>query len=168
VLERLGARPTLDVNGLLSGYTGEGAKTVLPARAMAKISMRLVPDQDYHTIEKLFADHVRRLAPEGVTVEVEALHGGFPWRAEPEGPLFEAATRALESAYGRAPVHMREGGSIPIVRAFQETLGAPVVLIGFGLPGENAHAPNEWMSVDNFHRGAQAIALLYEELRPAG
>ncbi|CAN5846345.1 dipeptidase [soil metagenome] len=168
VLERLGARPTLDVNGLLSGYTGEGAKTVLPARAMAKISMRLVPDQDYHTIEKLFADHVRRLAPEGVTVEVEALHGGFPWRAEPEGPLFEAATRALESAYGRAPVHMREGGSIPIVRAFQETLGAQVVLIGFGLPGENAHAPNEWMSVDNFHRGAQAIALLYDELRPAG
>lgn len=168
VLERLGARPTLDVNGLLSGYTGEGAKTVLPARAMAKISMRLVPDQDYRTIERLFADHVRRLAPDGVTVEVEALHGGHAWRADPEGPVFDAATRALETAFGRAPVHMREGGSIPIVRAFQETLSAPVVLIGFGLPGENAHAPNEWMSVDVFHRGAQAIALLYDELRPAG
>jgi len=164
-LERVWVRPTLDVNGLLSGYTGEGAKTVLPAKAMAKVSMRLVPDQDHHQVEQAFIDYVKSLAPEGVTVEVEALHGGQPWFAEPSGPVFEAARRALAKAYGRDPVTIREGGSIPIVKAFEDTLGAPVVLIGFGLPGENAHAPNEWMSVDNFHRGAEAIAMLYDELR---
>ncbi|MFL5539745.1 MAG: dipeptidase [Longimicrobiaceae bacterium] len=164
-LERVWVRPTLDVNGLLSGYTGEGAKTVLPARAMAKVSMRLVPDQDHHEVERAFIDYVKSLAPEGVTVEVEALHGGQPWFAEPSGPVFEAARRALAKAYGREPVTIREGGSIPIVKAFEETLGAPVVLIGFGLPGENAHAPNEWMSLDNFHQGAEAIAALYDELR---
>ncbi|HEX8696167.1 MAG TPA: dipeptidase [Longimicrobium sp.] len=164
-LERIWARPTLDVNGLLSGYTGEGAKTVLPARAMAKVSMRLVPDQDYKEVESAFTDHVLSLAPEGVKVEVEALHGGQPWYAEPSGPVFDAARRALARAFGREPVTIREGGSIPIVQQFQEILGAPVVLIGFGLPGENAHAPNEWMSVENFHKGAEAVALLYEELR---
>ena len=104
----------------------------------------------------------------GVTVEVEALHGGQPWKAEPEGPLFGAAERALEQAFGQAPVYIREGGSIPIVQAFQATFAAPVVLIGFGLPGENAHAPNEWLSLDNFHRGALAIALLYAELARDG
>jgi acetylornithine deacetylase/succinyl-diaminopimelate desuccinylase-like protein len=164
-LERIWVRPTLDVNGLLSGYTGEGAKTVLPARAMAKVSMRLVPDQDYKEVERLFTAHVKSLAPEGVTVEVEALHGGQPWYAQPEGPLFGAAERALEKAFGQPPVYIREGGSIPIVQAFQETFGVPAVLIGFGLPGENAHAPNEWMSVDNYHRGTEAIALMYDELR---
>jgi acetylornithine deacetylase/succinyl-diaminopimelate desuccinylase-like protein len=164
-VERIWARPTLDVNGLLSGYTGEGAKTVLPARAMAKVSMRLVPDQDYKEIERIFIEHVKSLAPEGVTVEVEALHGGQPWFAEPEGKVFDAAKRALARAYGKDPVMIREGGSIPIVQSFQQTLNAPVVLIGFGLPGENAHAPNEWMSVENFHVGAEAIAALYEELR---
>jgi acetylornithine deacetylase/succinyl-diaminopimelate desuccinylase-like protein len=163
-LERIWARPTLDVNGLLSGYTGEGAKTVLPARAMAKVSMRLVPDQDYREVERMFTEHVKSLAPEGVTVEVEALHGGQPWHAEGSGPVFDAAARALEQAYGRTPVYIREGGSIPIVQSFQETLGAPVLLIGFGLPGENAHAPDEWISVENFHTGAEAIALLYEGL----
>ena len=164
-LERIWVRPTLDVNGLLSGYTGEGAKTVLPARAMAKVSMRLVPDQDYKEVESAFTRHVLSLAPPGVTVEVEALHGGQPWHAEPSGPVFDAAKRALAKAFGKEPVMIREGGSIPIVQQFQELLGAPVVLIGFGLPGENAHAPNEWMSVENFHRGAEAIAMLYEELR---
>lgn len=163
-LERIWARPTLDVNGLLSGYTGEGAKTVLPARAMAKISMRLVPDQDFHRIEQLFIEHVKSLAPEGVSVEVKALHGGQPWRADPAEPIFAAAARALELAFGRRPVFIREGGSIPIVQAFQATFGAPVVLLGFGLPGENAHAPNEWFSLENYQRGTQAIALLYDEL----
>lgn len=163
-LERKSARPTLDVNGLLSGYTGEGAKTVLPARAMAKVSMRLVPDQDFRKIEEMFARHVREIAPPGVKVEVEALHGGQPWYADPKEPIFQSAARALERAFGRAPVFTREGGSIPIVQAFQQTFGAPVVLLGFGLPGENAHAPNEWMSVDNYTRGAEAIAHLYDEL----
>ena len=163
-LERIWARPTLDVNGLLSGYTGEGAKTVLPARAMAKISMRLVPDQDHHEVEQRFAEHVRRLAPTGVTVEVEALHGGQPWAAAPDEPIFAAAERALAKAFGRDPVYIREGGSIPIVHAFRNTFNVPVVLLGFGLPGENAHAPNEWLSLENFHTGTLAIALLYDEL----
>jgi acetylornithine deacetylase/succinyl-diaminopimelate desuccinylase-like protein len=163
-LERIWARPTLDVNGLLSGYTGEGAKTVLPARAMAKISMRLVPEQDYRDIERRFEAHVRALAPAGVTVEVEALHGGQPWRADPAESVFDAASRALERAFGRAPVFVREGGSIPIVEAFQRTFAAPVVLIGFGLPGENAHAPNEWISLENYRIGTRAIAYLYDEI----
>lgn len=167
-LERVWARPTLDVNGLLSGYTGEGAKTVLPAKAMAKVSMRLVPDQDYHDIERKFTEYVSSLAPEGVTVEVEALHGGQPWRADPTEQIFEAASGALAEAFGRDPVYIREGGSIPIVQAFQQTFGTPVVLMGFGLPGENAHAPNEWMSLENYSKGARAIALLYDRLDSSG
>jgi acetylornithine deacetylase/succinyl-diaminopimelate desuccinylase-like protein len=167
VLERLWLRPTLDVNGLLSGYTGEGAKTVLPGRAMAKVSMRLVPDQDYQDIERKFADHVRALAPPGVEVEAVALHGGQPWHAEPSGPVFDAAARALEEAFGRAPVFIREGGSIPIVRSFEEAFGVPVVLIGFGLPGENAHAPNEWFSLENYRKGAAAVARMYDHLGEA-
>jgi acetylornithine deacetylase/succinyl-diaminopimelate desuccinylase-like protein len=110
---------------------------------------------------------VQSLAPAGVEVTVEALHGGQPWRAEPQEPIFQAASRALEQAFGRAPVFIREGGSIPIVHAFQQTFGSPVVLIGFGLPGTNAHAPNEWFSLDNYRRGTQAIAFLYSELTPA-
>ncbi|MEX2583216.1 MAG: dipeptidase [Gemmatimonadota bacterium] len=162
-LERIGIRPTLDVNGLLSGYTGEGAKTVLPARAMAKVSMRLVPAQSHEDIEEKFTRHVRALTPAGVTVEVEALHGGEPWYADPQHPIFESAARALQKAFGREPVFIREGGSIPIVQAFQQTLDAPVLLIGFALPGSNAHAPDEWFSLDNFARGAEAIANLLDE-----
>jgi acetylornithine deacetylase/succinyl-diaminopimelate desuccinylase-like protein len=167
-LERIWTRPALDVNGLLSGYTGEGAKTVLPAKAMAKVSMRLVPDQDYREIENLFIRHVESLAPEGVTVEVEALHGGAAWYADPEGPMFAAASRALRRAYDREPVFIRAGGSIPIVQSFEQTFGAPVILIGFGLPGENAHAPDEWMSVENYELGTDAIAYLYDELSTNG
>jgi acetylornithine deacetylase/succinyl-diaminopimelate desuccinylase-like protein len=163
-LERIWARPTLDVNGLLSGYTGEGAKTVLPARAMAKVSMRLVPDQDHRVIEERFTAYVGSLAPEGVTVEVKALHGGQPWLVDPTESIFEAARRALKGAFGKDPVFIREGGSIPIVKAFEQTFGAPVVLLGFGLPGENAHAPNEWMSLENFAKGTDAIARMYDEL----
>jgi acetylornithine deacetylase/succinyl-diaminopimelate desuccinylase-like protein len=163
-LERIWARPTLDVNGLLSGYTGEGAKTVLPARAMAKVSMRLVPDQDHREIERRFTEYVRSLAPAGVAVELEALHGGQPWLVDPTEPIFAAAARALRGAFGRDPVFIREGGSIPIVQAFQQTFGAPVLLLGFGLPGENAHAPNEWISLENFAKGTEAVALLYDEL----
>lgn len=165
VLERLWTRPTLDVNGLLSGYTGEGAKTVLPAKAMAKVSMRLVPDQDYRDVERKFAEHVRSLTPEGVSVRVEALHGGPPWYSEPRGPVFDAARRALAAEFGREPVFTRGGGSIPIVQHFEQTLGAPVVLIGFGLPGDNLHAPNESMLIENYTRGIAAIAALYDELR---
>lgn len=163
-LERLWMRPTCEINGLLSGYTGEGAKTVLPSKAMAKVSCRLVPDQDPHEIERLMRAHVERVAPKGVTVNVTHLHGGSPWRANLDGPLFDAARRALASAFGRQPVVTGEGGSIPVVGDFQRILKAPVLLMGFGLPGENAHAPNEWMSEENFTKGLRAVAMLYQEL----
>ncbi len=165
-LEKLWTRPTCEVNGLLSGYTGEGAKTVLPGTSMAKVSCRLVPDQDPETTRTLVEAHVRAAAPAGVTVTVTALHGGHPWRAELEGPVFDAAARALATAFGREPVIIGEGGSIPVVNDFARILKAPVLLVGFGLPGENAHAPDEWISQDNFRRGMRAIAALWDEMAP--
>jgi acetylornithine deacetylase/succinyl-diaminopimelate desuccinylase-like protein len=162
--ERLWTRPTCEVNGLLSGYTGEGSKTVLPSYAMAKVSCRLVPDQDPKKIEKLFERHVKSVTPEGVTVEVVVMHGGRPWRARLEGRLHDAAARALRDAFGRDVIYAGEGGSIPIVSEFERVLGAPVLLMGFGLPGENAHAPDEWMSAENFEKGMVASAHLLQEL----
>ena len=162
-LEKLWTRPTCEVNGLLSGYTGEGAKTVLPSKAMAKVSCRLVPDQDPRGIEKLMKAHVAKVAPKGVKVDVRVLHGGRPWRAELDGPIFEAAKSALRAAFGKEPVITGEGGSIPVVGDFERILGAPVLLVGFGLPGENAHAPDEWMSVENFRGGMIAMATLWDE-----
>lgn len=163
-LEKLWTRPTCEVNGLLSGYTDEGAKTVLPSHAMAKVSCRLVPDQDPAEIGQLLEAHVRANAPDGVTVKVSMLHGGHPWRADLSGPLYEAAGRALTAAFGRQPVVTGEGGSIPVVNDFVRLLEAPVLLIGFGLPGENAHAPDEWISQENFRLGMKAIAALWDEI----
>jgi acetylornithine deacetylase/succinyl-diaminopimelate desuccinylase-like protein len=164
LLERIWVRPTMEVNGLLSGYTGEGSKTVLPSFAMAKVSCRLVPDQDPATIQRLFQEHVDRVKPEGVDVEVVVMHGGRPWRARLEGRLYDAAARALEKAWGRRVVFAGEGGSIPIVPEFERMLGAPALLMGFGLPGANTHAPDEWMSVENFEKGTAAAAALIQEL----
>ena len=161
--ERLWVRPTAEVNGMLSGYTGEGSKTVLPAHAMAKVSCRLVPDQDPEKIADRAAAHVRRVAPAGVEVEFIRMHGGRPWRARLEGRLVEAGAKALEKAYGRPVVYAGEGGSIPIVPEFERVLGAPALLMGFGLPGENAHAPDEWMSLDNYEKGTHAAAALLTE-----
>ena len=166
-LERIWTRPTCEVNGLLSGYTGEGAKTVLPSKAMAKVSCRLVPDQNPEAIGRLLESHVRRVAPKGVEITIHHLHGGRPWRAELAGPVFDAARRALAAAFGREPVIVGEGGSIPVVGDFERILGAPVLLMGFGLPGENAHAPNEWMSDENFVTGTKAVAAFWEELSAA-
>lgn len=163
-LERLWIRPTCEVNGLLSGYTGEGAKTVLPARAMAKISCRLVPDQDPKRIAELLRAHLERVAPPEVEIEVVGLHGGHPWRADPTGPLFEAAGDALEEAFGTRPVRVGEGGSIPIVGDFEHVLGAPALLVGFALPGCNMHAPDEWFTVANFETGIEALISLYPRL----
>ncbi len=163
-LERLLVRPTVEVNGMLSGYIGEGSKTVLPAHAMAKVSCRLVPNQDPEKIAELFRNHVERVAPEGVTVRVDFLHGGKPWRANVEGPLYEAAAAALEKAFGKKPVYAGSGGSIPIVPEFEAILKAPALLMGFGLPGENAHAPNEWMGVEAFEKGLHACAELLTQL----
>jgi acetylornithine deacetylase/succinyl-diaminopimelate desuccinylase-like protein len=164
-LEKLWTRPTCEVNGMLSGYTGEGAKTVLPGKAMLKVSCRLVPDQDPAAIGKLMDAHVKANLPAGVTATVTHLHGGHPWRADLEGPLFDAASRALEAAFGRKPIIAGEGGSIPVVTDFARILGAPVLLAGFGLPGENAHAPDEWISEDAFRRGMKALAALWDELQ---
>lgn len=166
-LERLWTRPTCEVNGLLSGYTGEGAKTVLPAISMAKVSFRLVPDQDPDAIARLVREHVARVLPIGVTATVTALHGGRPWRADLQGPIIDAGKRALQAAFGREPVITGEGGSIPVVGDFERILGAPVLLMGFGLPGENAHAPNEWISVENYQLGIRAAATLLDEFAVA-
>jgi acetylornithine deacetylase/succinyl-diaminopimelate desuccinylase-like protein len=163
-LERLWTRPTCEVHGFLSGYTGEGAKTVIPARASAKMSCRLVADQDPAEIDRLLRAHVERVKPLGVSVEVTLFLGGPAWRAELSGPLFAAASRALAATFGREPVIIGDGGSIPVVGEFQRILGAPVLLMGFGLPGENAHAPNEWLDLGNFEGGMRTAALLWEEL----
>jgi acetylornithine deacetylase/succinyl-diaminopimelate desuccinylase-like protein len=129
---------------------------------MAKVSCRLVPDQQPERISELFEAHVRRVAPPEVRVTVTYLHGGRPWRAELSGSLFDAARRALAEAFGREPVITGEGGSIPVVGDFQRILGTPVLLMGFGLPGENAHAPNEWMSDENFVKGTKAVARFWD------
>ncbi len=163
-LERRWARPTLDVNGMLSGFTGEGVKTVLPGRAMAKVSCRLVPDQDPEEIARLVEQEVLRLAPDTVEVKVRYHHGGSPWMTDPTHPVLEAAGRAAEKAWGRTPVRVREGGSIPIVSTFCRILEVPAVLLGIGLADENAHAPNEHLDLGNFHAGIRASAFLMEEL----
>ena len=167
-LERLWYRPALDVNGMISGFTGDGAKTVLPAKASAKISMRLVADQDPDEIEQMFTRYIESLAPEGVTVRVVPSHGGQPWAADPDSPLFEAAAAALEESFGRRPVYIREGGSIPIVPLFEEILEGPVLLLGFAPPGGNAHAPNEWMDMATYHKGIETIARMYDEVAMRG
>jgi acetylornithine deacetylase/succinyl-diaminopimelate desuccinylase-like protein len=163
-LERLWIRPTCDVNGLLCGYTGEGSKTVLPNRAMAKVSFRLVPDQTPAKVRSLFEKHVRGVTPPGVSVEIRELHGGRPWKARVEGKGFEAVGAALEEAFGTRPVIMGGGGSIPIVVEFEEKLDAKALLVGFSLPGCNLHAPDEWLPIENFEKGIGALALLYEKL----
>ena len=163
-LERTWARPTVEVNGLLSGFTGEGAKTVLPAVSMAKISMRLVPNQDPDKIAALFEAYVRKIAPKTVELKITRMHGGKPWMTSFDNPFVQAAGRAIEKGFGRQPVFTREGGSIPVVSTFQEELGLPSVLFGVGLPDENAHAPNEKLDVSNFHNGIIASAYLYDEM----
>ena len=163
-LERTWARPTFEINGLLSGFTGEGAKTVLPAVAMAKVSMRLVPNQTPDTIAGLFEAHLRDVTPKTVELKITRMHGGKPWMTSYDNPFVQAAGRAIERGFGRKPVFTREGGSIPVVSTFQEELGLPSVLFGVGLPDENAHAPNEKLDVANFHGGIISSALLYDEI----
>ena len=164
LLERMWARPTLDVNGLLSGFTGEGAKTVIPAVAMAKVSMRLVPNQHPDKIAELFEAYVKKIAPKTVELKVTRLHGAMPWMTDFDNVYVQAAGRALEKGFGKRPVFTREGGSIPVVADFQAALGVPVVLFGFGLPDDNLHAPNEKFNLDNFFNGVLASAFLYQEI----
>jgi acetylornithine deacetylase/succinyl-diaminopimelate desuccinylase-like protein len=163
-LERVWARPTFEVNGMLGGFTGEGAKTVIPAVAMAKVSMRLVPNQDPDVIAGLFEAYVKKVAPKSVEVKVTRMHGGHPWITSYDNPYVQAASRAIEQGFGKPPVFCREGGSIPVVFTFQKALEVPSVLFGVGLPDENAHAPNERLDLGNFHNGIVASAILYEEI----
>jgi acetylornithine deacetylase/succinyl-diaminopimelate desuccinylase-like protein len=163
-LERVWARPTFEVNGILSGFTGEGAKTVIPAVAMAKVSMRLVPNQDPDKIAPLFEAYVRKIAPKTVELKITRMHGGKPWMAAFDNQFVQAAGRAIEQGFGQKPVFNREGGSIPVVSTFQEVLGLPSVLFGVGLPDENSHAPNEKLDLTNFHNGIISSAILYDEI----
>lgn len=163
ILERMWARPSCDVNGLGAGYAGQGAKTIIPAVALAKVSMRLVPDQRPQKIAEAFARYVQDIAPQGVRVQVRTLHAAAPVMVPRDSSMMRAGMRALEAGFGRRPVFIREGGSIPIVGTFQECLRAPVLLLGFGLPTDNAHSPNERFPVENFWRGARTSAILMAE-----
>lgn len=162
-LERMWARPTCDVNGLWSGYAGEGAKTIVPATAGAKVSMRLVPNQNPKTIGALFEKHVLDMAPEGVDVKVTFIHGAEAVMVPRESEMMQAGFRAIERGFGKRPVFIREGGSIPIVGTFQECLKSPVLLLGYGLPDDNIHSPNEKFHIDNFRHGIRTTAALFRE-----
>lgn len=159
--ERTGIRPSLDVNGIWSGHTGEGAKTVLPSKAQAKISMRLVPNQDSHKIDQLFIEHMKRIAPPGTRVEVKSLHGGQGYVTPIDFPAYRAASRAIEESFGKPPVPVRSGGSIPIVSDFEEVLGIKSILMGFGLDSDAIHSPNENYPLFNFFKGIETIPLFY-------
>jgi acetylornithine deacetylase/succinyl-diaminopimelate desuccinylase-like protein len=157
LIERLWARPTLDVHGIAGGFAGEGMKTVIPSRASAKVSMRLVPDQRPDRVFVQFSRAVQRLAPPGTSVEVRRVASAPPVLVPPDAPPVRAAAKALEAAFGVAPAYVRSGGSIPVVAGFTQVLRIPTVLMGFGLPDDNLHAPNEKFALANFHRGVEAV-----------
>lgn len=161
-LERTGIRPTLDVNGIWGGYTGEGAKTVLPSKAHAKISMRLVPNQSSSEITELFTKHFNAIAPGYVKVKVTAHHGGEPAVTPTDSAAFKAASKAFQEVWGKAPIPTRDGGSIPIVALFKKELGLDTVLMGFGLDSDAIHSPNERYGVENFMRGIETIVSFYQ------
>ena len=162
--ERISIRPTLDVNGMWSGYTGEGSKTVLPCVATAKVSMRLVPDQDPADLFPRLEAYVKKIAPPGVTVTVRDMHSARPFLSDPTHPMLRAAVRALERSWPKPPVMAREGGSIPVMETFQQTHNVPCILMGFGLDDDQVHAPNEKFSLSSYHGGTRSVAYLYEEL----
>src|SRR5690606_22549558 len=161
-IERTGIRPTLDVNGIWGGYTGEGAKTVLPSKAYAKISMRLVPGQDSHEITELFQKHFESLATPGVSVKVTPHHGGEPVVTPTDGKAYQAAAKAIETTFGKAPIPTRGGGSIPIIALFEKILGLKTVLLGFGLDNDNIHSPNEKYDVANYFKGIETIPYFHK------
>ena len=156
VIEQITARPTLELNGIWGGYQGEGSKTVLPSKAYAKISCRLVADQDHHEISQLLQEHLKRIAPPQVRVETQTLHGGHGILIDRDTPAMQAAASALEKAFGNKPVFIREGGSIPVVASLKHMLGIDTVLVGLGLSDDNLHAPNEKFHLPNFYRGIEA------------
>lgn len=160
-LERIGIRPTLDINGIWGGYTGEGAKTILPSKASAKISMRLVPYQNAEKIADLFIKHFISIAPEGVTVKAEYLHGGESYVSPLDTPEYLAASLSVEESLKSKPIPVRSGGSIPIVATFEKVLGVKSILLGFGLDSDAIHSPNENYPVDNFLKGIETIVLYH-------
>lgn len=160
--ELTGVRPSLDVNGLWGGYTEEGTKTIIPSRASAKISMRLVPNQNHEKIAVLFENYFRSIAPESVRVEVQALHGGQPYVSPTDLPAYHAAERAMEETFGKKPLPFYSGGSIPIISGFESILGTKSILMGFGLERDAIHSPNESYGLENFYRGIETIALFYK------
>jgi acetylornithine deacetylase/succinyl-diaminopimelate desuccinylase-like protein len=166
-VERIGIRPTLDVNGIWGGYIGEGAKTVIASKAFAKISMRLVPHQTSDEITALFQQHFASIAPEGVTVQVRPHHGGEPVVTPTNSVAYQAAAQAIETTYGKKPVPTRGGGSIPIVAMFKSELGIDTVLLGFGLDSDAIHSPNEHFGVFNFLKGIETIPLFYQNYAAA-
>jgi acetylornithine deacetylase/succinyl-diaminopimelate desuccinylase-like protein len=161
-LERKSIRPTLDINGIWGGYTGEGAKTVIASKAYAKISMRLVPNQKSEEITELFMDHFVSIAPKGVTVKITPHHGGEAYVMHPDGLEFQAASKAYVETFGKAPIPVRDGGSIPIVALFEDTLQSKTVLMGFGLDSDAIHSPNEHFGVFNFLKGIETIPHFYK------
>jgi acetylornithine deacetylase/succinyl-diaminopimelate desuccinylase-like protein len=163
-LERLWLRPSCDINGLSGGFQGAGAKTVIPNVASAKVSFRLVANQSPQRVEQLFRDHVARACPAGVQAEIMAFHSALPYHAPTQQPVFELARTALARAFGRPAVYVGEGGSIPFVREIGDATGKPCLLLGFGLPDGNSHAPNEWISIENFAKGIESLAYLYQDM----
>jgi acetylornithine deacetylase/succinyl-diaminopimelate desuccinylase-like protein len=163
-LERTGARPTLDVNGIWGGFEGEGTKTIIPAHAHAKISCRLVANQDPARIFRLVADYIAKVAPRTVRVTVDDLSGGRPSLIPIDNPAAQAAARALEATFGRAPLYVREGGSVPVCASIESILGQPVVMLGFAPADGRFHAPNEWMWMSNFETGIRTIARFWDEV----
>ena len=154
----------MEINGLVGGWTGEGSKTVLPAKALAKVSCRLVADQNPDEIYQLMCRYVASLTPDTVTSEVRKLHEGMWAIVDTDSPEMQAAVRAYEFGFGQRPVFMREGGSIPVVGTFQKALHAPVILMGFGLPDDNLHGPNEKFSLECFRRGMKTAVKFYQEI----
>ena len=162
-IEHTGIRPTLDVNGIWGGYTGAGAKTVIASKATAKISMRLVPHQNPHKIEKLFTNHFKAVAPDCVKVKVTAMHGGDGAVTPTDTPEYKAAEKAMQTTFGKMPIPVRSGGSIPIVSMFEQVLGANTVLMGFGLDSDAIHSPNEHYGLFNYYKGIETIPHFYAE-----
>lgn len=160
--ERTGIRPTLEINGIWGGYTGEGAKTVLPSKAFAKISARLVPNQSSENITALLLDYFRKIAPASVTVEAENLHGGEPYMTPIDSLAYQAAAKAIETTFGKKPVPVRGGGSIPICTILERELGVKIVFMGFGLDSDNLHSPNEKFDLANFYKGIETIPYFHQ------
>jgi acetylornithine deacetylase/succinyl-diaminopimelate desuccinylase-like protein len=160
--ERTGIRPTLELNGIWGGYTGEGAKTVLPSKAFAKISCRLVPNQDSHKMTDLLINHLKKIAPPYIQLKAELHHGGEPYMTPIDSKGYQAAAKAIEATFGKQPIPVRGGGSIPICALFEKELGVKIIFMGFGLDSDNLHSPNEKFNIDNYNKGIETIPYFHQ------